>query len=136
MDVLERLEDMSIQPVQKIERSDNLARLVKSAQPVQEHWSVIGIARKTISHQIDVFFRRVLEWEILSAQLTYQFRAKCSQGIRLLFENAVTPAVSRACHANRVFLYTPRALEDNFAASYDWRRSNENLRLGGLHVGP
>src|SRR5580704_14467242 len=54
---------MTVEIVQKIERVDDLTRLVKLLEPSMEHLAVVRIARQAIHHQVDVFFRRVLEWK-------------------------------------------------------------------------
>src|ERR1700688_819832 len=54
---------MAVEIVQEIERLDDLTGLVKILQPSVEQRAIVGITRQAIHHQIDMFFRRVLEWE-------------------------------------------------------------------------
>jgi len=53
---------MAVEIVQKIERVDDLTRLVKLLEPSVEHLAIVRIAWLAIHHQVDVLFRRVLEW--------------------------------------------------------------------------
>src|ERR1700730_17705639 len=54
---------MAVEIVQEIERLDDLTGLVKILQPSVEQRAIVGITRQAIHHQIDVLFRRILEWE-------------------------------------------------------------------------
>lgn len=48
---------------QEFDGVDDLTGLVEISQPSLKYRSIVGIAREAIYHQIDVLFRRVLEWE-------------------------------------------------------------------------
>src|SRR5262249_7781949 len=71
--IFERLMDVSIEAVQKVESADDLSGAVEVMQPVLQLRAIVRIAGKAIRYQFHLLFRQILERKLSGSRLDEAF---------------------------------------------------------------